>query len=126
MSKNNDLPKIDPITEAKPKRKTISKPSRKDHNKMLGDIPIANELLYKETAARCKTSPKQVEECAKIVGQFIAKTMKNGAFETIMIPYFGKFKAKTTRVQWSTHKKVMAIIPTHLNPKTPEDGTTES
>lgn len=78
--------------------------------KKLKDIPEANAKLYKEVAGRTSTSPKQVEECIKIVGSFIAATVKKGAFETVMIPGFGKFRAKTKKVQWSNHAKTLPKI----------------
>lgn len=77
----------------------------------LKDIPVANEALYKEVSFRCKVSPKQVEECVNVVGKAIADTIKRGAFETIMIPYFGKFRVKTKRVQWMNHSQVMFKVP---------------
>jgi nucleoid DNA-binding protein len=113
---NSELPKVVPPIEMKTKKPY--KPSKRaEANKKLADIPIANELLYKETAARTKSSPKQVEECVKVVGQFVAGIIKKGAFETVMLPYFGKFRVKTKAVQWSKHRHVMATIPTHLKPK---------
>ena len=86
-------------------------------NRKLKDIPVANSKLYKETAARCKVSPKQVEECVHIIGKFVSDTIKKGAFETVMIPYFGKFKVKTKKLQWANHRHVMPTLPTHIKPK---------
>lgn len=102
----------------KPKDTLQNKPP--SDNRKLKDISIANQALYKETAARCKTSPKQVEECMHIVGKFIASTIKKGAFETVMIPYFGKFKAKPKKVQWANHRRVMMNIPINIKPKEDE------
>ncbi len=86
-------------------------------NRKLRDVPIANNKLYKETAARCKVSPKQVEECINIVGRFIAATVKKGAFETVMLPSFGKFKVKTKKLQWANHRHVMPTLPTSSKPE---------
>lgn len=63
-------------------------------------MTVANERLYKETAWKTGTSPKQVEEIVNVVASFIASTIKQGAFETVMIPSFGKFKVKTRLVQF--------------------------
>lgn len=96
-----------------------------NENRKLKDIPVANQNLYKETAARCKVSPKQVEECVQVVGKFVSSTIKKGAFETVMIPYFGKFRAKTKKVQWANHKRVMFNIKLKIKPKE-EQGTDTS
>lgn len=90
----------------------------KESTKRLKNIPIANESLYKEVAFRTKTSPKQVEECIKQVGQYIANVIKQGAFETVMIPHFGKFKPKIKKIQWMNDRGVKPRLPM-LEPKTP-------
>lgn len=82
------------------------------------DIPVANEDLYKATAYKCDTSPRQVEECIDVVSKFIRATMEKGAFDGVMLPYFGKIKVKVKRAQWMNHSKVMPHLPTHLLPKT--------
>lgn len=82
------------------------------------EIPVANERLYKLVAYKCDTSPKQVEECVSILSKFIKDTMEQGAFDGVMIPYFGKIRVKTKRAQWMNHSKVMPHLPTHLKPKT--------
>lgn len=88
--------------------------------KKLKDIPVANQRLYKETAMVCKVSPKQVEECVLILSKFIVQTIKAGAFETVMIPKFGKFKIKLKKLQNLNHDKVKFRIP-KIEPKTPEE-----
>jgi nucleoid DNA-binding protein len=85
-------------------------PTRKEvyelNKQKLKTMTVANERLYKETAWKTGTSPKQVEEIVGSVTAFIASTIKEGAFETVMIPNFGKFKVKTKLVQFhSTLKK---------------------
>jgi nucleoid DNA-binding protein len=85
--------------------------------KKLKEVPVANQRLYKEVAERCKVSPKQVEEIVHIVGRFVSDTIKKGAFETVMIPRFGKFKVKTKKLQWANHRHVMPTLPTHIKPK---------
>lgn len=85
------------------------------------NIPVANEQLYKIVAHKCDTSPRQVEECVDIVSKFIKMTIEKGAFDGVMIPYFGKIKVKEKRAQWMNHAKVMPHLPTHLLPKTAEE-----
>ena len=79
-------------------------PTRKEvyeqNRTKLKSLTVANERLYKETAWKTDTSPQQVEEIVNMVSLFVADTIKTGAFETVMIPSFGKFKVKTRLVQF--------------------------
>lgn len=79
-------------------------PNRKEvyeqNKQKLKSSTVANERLYKETAWKTGTSPKQVEEIIDAVSLFVVSTIKSGAFETVMIPSFGKFKVKTKLVQF--------------------------
>jgi len=84
--------------------------TREDHKK-LKDLTIANSRLYKETAMKFKVSPKEVEECIGIVSKFIAATIKKGAFETVVVPHFGKFRAKVKNIQHMNHDRVRFRLP---------------
>lgn len=64
-----------------------------------------NKELYEEVALKTKVTPRQVEEIFKVVCGFTAAKIKEGSFETIMIPYFGKFKASPKKVQGRFNKK---------------------
>jgi nucleoid DNA-binding protein len=68
-------------------------------NEQIQKLPVANETLYKKVAAATGVSPKQVEELVMSVSKFASKTIKRGAFDTIMIPGFGKFKVKEKQIQ---------------------------
>ena len=81
-----------------------------EHTKKLKDLKVANAALYKETGFIHKISPKQVEEFAHIIGTYIHKTIKEGAFETVMIPRFGKFKVKTKKLQGMNDRTVLPIL----------------
>lgn len=83
----------------------------------LRDIPVANSRLYKETALYCKVTPKEVEECVGIVSRFIAQTIRTGAFETVMVPRFGKFRVKVKKLQGCEHERVRFKLP-KVEPKT--------
>jgi len=96
--------------------------SRLEDLRKLKDIPVANTRLYKETAMQCKVSPKQVEECVNILSKFIAHTIRAGAFETVMIPKFGKFKVKVKKLQRCENEQVRFRIP-NIEPKTLQDET---
>lgn len=81
------------------------------------EVPVANEKLYKLVAYKCDTSPKQVEECVDILSKYIKATIERGAFEGVMIPYFGKIKVKVKRAQWLNYPRVMPKLPTNIKPK---------
>lgn len=73
--------------------------NNKSINEQLAELPVANEELYKRVAAKTGVSPKQVEELVMSVSKFINTTIKRGAFETVMVPGFGKFKVKEKQIQ---------------------------
>jgi len=64
-----------------------------------------NKSLFEDVALKTKVTPRTVEEIFKIVCGFTAKTIKEGNFETVMIPFFGKFKAPAKRVQNRFNKR---------------------
>lgn len=76
-------------------------------HKKLKTLPVINNDLYDITAIRTQTSPTQVREIIEFVGEYTAGVIKQGAFESIMIPYFGKFKPKVKKIQWMNHNKVI-------------------
>jgi len=65
----------------------------------LNKKPVANGRLYKEVAHETRFSPKEIEEMVGFVSKFTAQKVKDGAFETVMIPSFGKFRVKPKHVQ---------------------------
>lgn len=79
-----------------PTRQEVQKETRQKLNK----LTVANERLYKETAWRTKVSPKDVEDIINSVSTFTSKVISEGAFETVMIPNFGKFRARPKQVQF--------------------------
>lgn len=67
--------------------------------KQLNEKPVANDRLYKEVASETRFSPKEVEEMVGFTTKFTAQKIKDGAFETVMISSFGKFRVKPKHVQ---------------------------
>ncbi len=59
--------------------------------KSIGEVPLMNEKILKETAAITNTVVQDVEEILDFVGDFIADTISDGKMVGVMIPYFGKF-----------------------------------
>lgn len=62
-------------------------------------IPTCNVELMKDTVRETKLQPKVVKSIISQYVQYIADTIKSGAYEKVLIPYFGKFKPKTKRIQ---------------------------
>lgn len=67
--------------------------------------PNCNKELYKLTAEKTNVSPEQVEEFFAFTCKFIADKIALNRFETIMLPSFGKFRAKTKEIQWLADRK---------------------
>jgi len=88
-----------------------------DHYKKLQDITVANDRLYKEAAIKCNESPKQVEECVDVVSKFLSMIITRAAFETVMLPRFGKFRVKTKRLQGMVSNQDGAVNLPKLEPK---------
>lgn len=64
-----------------------------------------NKELLQDTVIKTKETTASVKGAVDFYSRFIADTMKAGAFETVMIPYFGKFQPKTREIQWTMHRK---------------------
>lgn len=70
----------------------------------IGQVIESNKRLYKETSQVMKCTPAKVEEIMEFVGIFVANTMREGVFQTIMLPYFGKFKPKKKYLKFLQEK----------------------
>jgi len=62
------------------------------------DVPIANSKIAGETAKLCKITKGQVEEIMKFTGNYIADVIRKGTMEAVMLPNFGKFKPKKSKI----------------------------
>ena len=56
------------------------------------------EIIY-SLANKYNLSLKKVEEIINYQFKYIAKIMKEGKFEIIRLPYFGKFSVKSGRIE---------------------------
>ena len=56
------------------------------------------ELIY-FLANKYDLPISKVEEIVDFQFKFVKKIMKSGSFETIRLPYFGKFSAKKERIR---------------------------
>ena len=70
-----------------------------DKQRTLKNMPVANKELYEETAMELNVPIGTIVDCITEVGQFCADTIRKGAYETVMIPQFGKFIVKGKVVQ---------------------------
>lgn len=75
-----------------------------------------NKELVEEVAKVTKESTAQVKEAVSFLTAFVATTIKVGAYETVMVPYFGKFQPKTKEIQWTAHRRGMTKTTTHAEP----------
>lgn len=61
-------------------------------------IPI-EEKIIQEIAKELGISPNLVQKIVKSQFEFVKLKMEEGAFETVKLPYFGKFHVKPYRLQ---------------------------
>ena len=61
-------------------------------------IKNKEELIYK-LATKYNLPISKIEEIVTFQFKFIKNVMKEGAFEVVRLPYFGKFSAKKERIR---------------------------
>lgn len=66
-----------------------------------------NKELLRDTQLATKESAATILGAVGFLSKFIADTIEAGAYETVMVPYFGKFQPKTKEIQWRAHRKGM-------------------
>jgi len=77
-------------------RKEAAKETRAKLNK----LTVANKRLYKETAWMTNSSPDLIEEIIQHVSLFSSKILAEGSYETVMIPFLGKFRPRVKQVKF--------------------------
>lgn len=65
------------------------------------DVPLVNDRLYTEIAKLNKVNKSTVSDITDFIGTYIADIIKKGTMESVMIPYFGKFKPKLNKLKAS-------------------------
>lgn len=63
------------------------------------DVPLANDRLYTEIANLSKVNKGIVIDIMDFIGTYTADVIKRGTMESVMIPYFGKFKPKLNKLK---------------------------
>lgn len=71
----------------------------KNNNK---DKRFCNEEIYEEVSEELQLDISLIKEVAKAHSEFARVTIETGAFESIILPYLGKLKAKLKSVQKMT------------------------
>ena len=66
---------------------------------------FCNAELLDETSRTTGESMNQVRGAVNFFSSFIAKTIAEGAFDSVLVPYFGKFQPKVKEVQWRAQNK---------------------
>jgi len=61
--------------------------------------------LLDDVVHNTKESSQTVRSVVNFFSSFIADTIKEGAFESVIVPHFGKFQPKTKEIQWRMHYK---------------------
>tara|TARA_B100001059_G_scaffold72361_1_gene69565 strand:+ start:81147 stop:81368 length:222 start_codon:yes stop_codon:yes gene_type:complete len=57
-----------------------------------------DEIIYK-LATKYNLPISKIEEIVSFQFKFVQKIMKKGDFESVRLPYFGKFSAKKERIK---------------------------
>lgn len=63
------------------------------------DLKYMEEKIYQEVARELGISRSLVQRIAQTQFEFVKLTMEKGEFETVKLPYFGKFTVKPYRLQ---------------------------
>jgi nucleoid DNA-binding protein len=79
-----------------------------------------NIQLLKDVVASTGETPAQVKSVVTFFNDFIAHVIKEDAFESVLVPYFGKFQPKIKELQWAQHYKGVAKPE---KPNTDNNGT---
>lgn len=63
------------------------------------DLPVCNKRLIEYTAKVNRTTEGQVSDILTFIGKYTHGVIARGVMETVMLPYFGKFKPKVKELQ---------------------------
>jgi hypothetical protein len=75
-----------------------------DYTKVNESIKYCNTELYEECSEELNVNISLVREVVSANSEFIKETVQRGGFESIILPYLGKIKAKLRSVQKATGK----------------------
>jgi len=66
---------------------------------------INDKVIIQKLATKYNLSLTKIEEAIYHQFKVVANVMKNGEFEAVRLPYFGKFHAKRTRIAYLNELK---------------------
>ena len=61
---------------------------------------MSKELIIYKLANKYNLPLKKIEEITNYQFKYVAKIMKEGKFESVRLPYFGKFSANKHRIKY--------------------------
>lgn len=65
------------------------------------------QQIYREIAKETGATINEIEQCVETQFAFIEQTIKKGEFDTIRLPYLGKFTVNPKRVQNLNNKHAL-------------------
>lgn len=77
------------------------------------DLVLCNKRIISHTAKMHKTTEVQVSEILNFIGGYTRGVIARGIMETVMLPYFGKFKPKVKEIQAAAIGKQYAKLGKH-------------
>lgn len=63
------------------------------------DLKVCNKRIIENTAKMAKVTEGQVEHILSFIGGYTKNVISQGIMETVMLPYFGKFRPKVKEIQ---------------------------
>lgn len=73
----------------------------------MGKRNEVKQEIYKEIAQATGSSISEVEKCVETQFKFIEKIVKRGEFDTVRMPYLGKFTVKPGRIKMLNNKNAI-------------------
>jgi len=70
----------------------------------MGKRNEVKQEIYREIAKESGGTMQEIEKCVEAQFQFIERIMKRGEFDTVRMPYLGKFTVKPGRLKMQNNK----------------------
>jgi len=73
----------------------------------MGKRNEVKQEIYREIAKESGGTMQEIEKCVEAQFQFIERIMKRGEFDTVRMPYLGKFTVKPGRLKMLNNKNAI-------------------
>lgn len=73
----------------------------------MGKRNEVKQEIYREIAKETGSTMQEVENCVETQFKFIEKIIRRGEFDTVRMPYLGKFTVKPSRVKYLNNKNAI-------------------